>query len=402
MAARRVSPAPPAISPAPPRRRRRRSPRGRLQGRGRAWFGRPDVLAARRQSARAALLCPPNTKNATAQPWMRSSRGHSTTPSPGCSGRRARRRAGGGGGSGGSGGIAHHGHRRAPLPTAGPTQCGAGAPFATWSEEQLGRCTRADESARTSNKLRQAAAEHRPSAAGSRSPRPETPRGLVAQYGEAGGGLARAQGHDVDEYERSGPPGLARGGGAARPHATPRRSASDGSSMMMKPYGHRLSTHASAARARERSSAAVQRRCKRQRRQRRGGAQRTTVPSRGLSRAARLLPLGSPPCCTADSQRRARAPRPRYRVAVYRCVSFPRCSQSSQSKRDAVGYTFAVSTQCTQSCTCTTVIGREHDSLRATQFATPSRSQQERFFACRETENIHLTAKGRSDRSSRT
>ena len=118
------------------------------------------------------------------------------------------------------------------------------------------------------------------------------------------------------------------------------------------------------------------------------------MPSRGLGRAARLLlPLGSPPCCTADSQRRVRAPRPRYRVAAYRCVSFPRCSQSSQSKRE-LSDIFAVSTQCTQSCTCTTVIGREHDSLRATQFATPSRSQQERFFACRETKNIHLTAKG--------
>ena len=199
----------------------------RQAGKGAAGRGSADQTAQQlvEQSARAALLCPPNTKNATAQPWMRSSPWalHDAVSglqqSPGkAPGKAAAAAAAAAAASPTMGTAEAPRYQRRVPPNVAPS-----APFATWSEEQLGALHRADESARTSNKLgptlwRPSTA---PGAAGSTEPpRPEDPpAGLVAQYGEAGGGAWPVP-KDMTWMNTSGAarPVSRRGGGAARPH----------------------------------------------------------------------------------------------------------------------------------------------------------------------------------------
>lgn len=196
----------------------------RQAGKGAAGRGSADQTAQQivEQSARAALLCPPNTKNATAQPWMRSAPWalHDAVSglqqSPGAPGKPGKQAAAAATPTARTVEAPRY-QRRVP-PNEAPH-----APFATWSEEQLGALHRADESTRMSNKLgptlwRPSTA---PGASGSTdAPRPDDPpAGLVAQYGEAGGGAWPVP-KDMTWMNTSGAarPVSRRGGGAARPH----------------------------------------------------------------------------------------------------------------------------------------------------------------------------------------
>jgi hypothetical protein len=191
----------------------------RRAGKGAAGLGASDLTAQQlsEQSARAALLFAPNQRPATAQAWVRSSpfamhEDISGLQSPGAakpsSSAEARTVEA----------AARHYSRRVP-PTEAPP-----APFATWSEQQLGALHRADGHAPTaSGKLgptlwRPSSA---PGFAGSTAPPLPTDRaaGLVAQYGEAGGGAWPVP-KEMTWMNTSGAarPVSRKGGGEARPN----------------------------------------------------------------------------------------------------------------------------------------------------------------------------------------
>ena len=192
----------------------------RRAGRGAAGLGSSDWTPQQLmdQSARAALLFAPNQKSTAAQTWVRSSpfAMDELTSGPQSPGQKPKADLPGSADAHTAEAPRHY-SRRVP-PTQAPS-----APFATWSEEQLGALNRVDDFSRASSKL--GPTLWRPTSARGHAgptdpPLPtDRPAGLVAQYGEAGGGAWPVP-KEMNWMNTSGAarPVSRRGGGASRPN----------------------------------------------------------------------------------------------------------------------------------------------------------------------------------------